>query len=315
MSHFLRLILFCAAGLLSLLPGRAAEGPAGGADAKTKVPLKVVALNSVLAELSADLGADDVSVLCLVQPGVDPHTFNPAPADVKALAQADLILASGFNLEPYLDKLVSSSASRTRLVAASSAVLDPVSSVHSEQGHAGHEHGEVDPHWWHGIGNIRSVAMAIARTFSELRPESAAQIQTRLKALNQRLDALQTWVRAEVATLPPESRHLVTSHDAFGYLARDCGFQIHPLNGISPEAEPDAKSLGQLIDLIRSLKIKAVFVDNTENPKLLTAMLKESGAKIGGTLYADGLGPVDSPAANIDAMFRHNIRTIVEALR
>ncbi len=281
-------------------------------------PLRIVALHSVLAEVAQELGGAEVTVRCLVPGGTDPHTFNPAPADVRSLHESDLILASGFNLEPYLDKLVSNSGTKAPLFLASSVIRDVVKASCEEKGHgshAEHNHGEIDPHWWHGISNIRAIAGAVCAELKRLRPTSASAFDARCAAYLSKLDALATWAQTEMATLPRERRQLVTSHDAFGYLARDYSFEVHPLNGVNPEAEPDARALAALIDFIRSRKISSVFVDNTENPKLLAAMLSESGAKVGGTLYADGLGASGSPAASVEAMFRHNISTIVKALR
>ncbi|MFA5265939.1 MAG: zinc ABC transporter substrate-binding protein [Opitutaceae bacterium] len=278
-------------------------------------PLRVIALHSVLAEVAQEVGGGDVTVCCLMPVGADPHTFNPAPGDVRALSECDLVLASGFGLEPYLDKLVSNSGTKARVLLASSAIRDTVRSSDVERGHEGHDHGEIDPHWWNGISNIREMATAVCGELKRLRPAASSSFDARNAAYLARLDALAAWARAEVGALPRERRHLVTSHDAFGYLARDYGFEVHPLYGVSPEAEPDARALAALIDLIRRLKIRAVFVDNTENPKLLAAMLGESGAIVGGTLYADGLGAPGSPAATVEDMFRHNIATIVEALK
>lgn len=280
-------------------------------------PLRVVALHSVLGELARETAGAEVEMLCLVPGGVDPHTFNPTPSDVRALTKADLVLASGYDLEPYLDKLVANSGTKARLFLVSSVLKDP---VHASAGthahdHSEHRHGELDPHWWHSIANLKTVTLAIADELKTLRPDEAPGIEARAEAYVKRLGALSAWVDAELKLLPSSRRQLVTSHDAFGYLARDYGFSLHPLNGLSPEAETDARSLAQLIDFIKREKVPAVFVDNTENPKLLAAMLKESGAKVGGTLYADGLGPKGSPAETVEGMFRHNIGTLVLALR
>jgi len=276
-------------------------------------PLRVVTLHSVLTEIVTEVGGAEVTVTCLLRPGDDPHTFNPPPAEVRTLAQADLIVASGFGLEPFLDKLVANSGTKAPLVSVSSVIKDvvPSSGAHSRE----HAQGEADPHWWHSLANVRIATAYVRDRLSALRPAATTLFQARAAAYLGHLDELAAWAQTEVAQLPPARRQLVTSHDAFGYLARDYGFTVHPLQGISPEAEPSARDLGALIDLIKREHIRAVFVDNTENPKLLAAMLRESGAQLGGTLYADGLGPVGSPAATYAGMFRHNLTTIVEALR
>ena len=107
---------------------------------------------------------------------------------------------------------------------------------------------------------------------------------------------------------------LVTSHDAFGYFAHDYGFTVHPINGLSTESEADAKHLAGLVDLIRRERIRAIFVESSTNPRLVENILGETGARLGGTLYADGMGPSGSGAETYDSMFRHNVEAIVSAL-
>jgi len=301
-------------------------------------PLRVVTLNSVLAEFAADIGGPDATVECLIPGGSAPHGFSPSPADLKRLVQADLVIASGFGMEPWLDKLVSAKGFKGALLDVSTAIRNPVCSAeetlsvskeasarsvpemeqrhetHADTAHAGHDHGEQDPHWWHSVAASRDVSRAVLQRCSELNPTQRSAFQSRWEQLDARLAALEAWVQAELSRLPVSKRQLVTSHDAFGYFARDCQFRIHPLSGINPEAEPDARALARLIQFIRREQIRSVFADNTENPRLLASMLKESGATLGGTLYADGLGSSDTPAATYEAMIRHNTLTIIESL-
>ena len=294
-------------------------------------PVRVVTLHSVLTEIVAEVGGPEVSVVGLVRPGVDPHTFNPAPADVRRLAQAEIVFSSGFGLEPYLDKLVANSGTKARLVRAADAIPNPVhSSCRHAHDHHGHEadvdehegaadhdedHEEFDPHWWHGLANVRAVTLQVRDALATLRPEAKAGFEARAAVYLGKIDALAAWAQQEVAVLPAARRKLVTSHDAFGYLVRDYGFTVHPLQGVNPEAEPNARELAELIDFIRHEKIPAVFADNTENPKLLAAMIRETGAKLGGMLYADGLGAAGTPATTFADMYRHNLSTIVSALK
>ena len=296
-------------------------------------PVRVVTLHSVLTEIVAEVGGPEVSAVGLIRPGVDPHTFNPAPADVRRLAQAEIVFSSGFGLEPYLDKLVANSGTKARLVRAAEAIPNP---VHASCRHAHHHHEheeasddhdhesaadqdedpeEFDPHWWHGLANVRAVTLQVRDALATLRPEAKAGFEARAAVYLGKIDALAGWAQQEVAVLPAARRCLVTNHDAFGYLVRDYGFTVHPLQGVNPEAEPNARELAELIDFIRHEKIPAVFADNTENPKLLAAMIRETGAKLGGTLYADGLGAAGTPATTFADMYRHNLGTIVSALK
>ena len=114
------------------------------------------------------------------------------------------------------------------------------------------------------------------------------------------------------STIPRDQRKLVTSHDAFQYFAADFGFTIHPIKGISSDDEPSSKSVAALIAVIKQQKVKAIFPESIENPKVIAEITRETGAKVADKLYADGLG--DGDAGTYDGMYRHNVRTIVVAL-
>ena len=268
-------------------------------------PLRVVALNTVLAEIAREVGGSSVAVTALVRPGVDPHTFDPSAADLRAIVDADLVLASGLQLESYLDRLVGKIGPAGRVVVVGAALP----SVLTLAG------GEKDPHWWHSIANVAVATDLVRAELARLRPAWAGDFARRARAYQQRLQALQAWVETELAALPPGRRQLVTSHDAFGYFARDYGFTVHAIAGLSTDSEPDARQLARLIDLLRREHIRAVFVESSVNSSLMANLVAETGVRSGGTLYADGLGTADSDAATYEAMYRHNVRTIVGALR
>jgi zinc/manganese transport system substrate-binding protein len=284
-----------------------AAGNGRAADPGTS-PLRVVTLTTVLTEIAREVGGDEVEVTGLVQPGVDPHTFNPSPADIRLVVDADLVLASGLNLESYLDRLVASAGPRGHVVAVGDAA-PLVLSIPSAGGV-----GEKDPHWWHSIDDMRFAVELVRADFSRLRPASSDLFGRNAAQYELRLEGLRTWVAREVATLPPARRQLVTSHDAFGYFGHDYGFVVHPINGLSSEGEADAKHLAALIDLIRREKIRAVFAESTVNPRLVENLLDETGARLGDTLYGDGLGPSGSGAETYESMYRHNVQAIVNGL-
>ena len=279
-----------------------------GGNAAGAVPLRVVTLFPILTEIARDVGGPDVAVTSLLPPGVDPHTFEPAPRDMRALADADLVLASGLGLENYLDKLAVNSGTRAKIVAVGDVLRDRALVVES------HGRREFDPHWWNSIMATQDVVRRIADQLAELRPENAADIRGRASELLARLGALDAWTKEQLSVLPPGKRQLVTSHDAFGWFSRDYGFTVHPIAGLSPGAEPDAHELAQLVELLRREKIPAVFIEDSESSKLASALAREAGARIGGTLYPDGLVP-EADGSTYEALFRHNVLTIVQALR
>ena len=273
--------------------------------------LRVVTLNTVLTEIAGEVGGGDVRVSGLVQPDVDPHTFEPSAAEIRAVVDADLVLASGLGLESYLDRLVANSGGHGRILSVGDSL--PVILSRDPAFGPAVPGGEKDPHWWHSIDNVIAATEAVRREFTRLRPAAAAGFAQRAAAYHRRLLALQAWVATEIAMLPPPRRELLTSHNAFGYFARDYGFRVHAISGLSTDGEPDARHLAGLIDLVRARGIKAVFVEASVNPRFISNLVGETGVRLGGTLYADGLG--QGEAATYAGMVRHNVLTLVEGLR
>jgi zinc/manganese transport system substrate-binding protein len=271
-------------------------------------PLRVVTLSTVLTEIAATVGGPDVAVTGLVRPGVDPHEFEPAPADLRPLARADLVLASGLGLESYLDRLSAHVAPRARFASAGAALSGTMLYT------PGTGRPEPDPHWWNSVAAAIRVTRWTEAEFIALRPAAAPALTRRADAYVGKLAALDQWARGEVARIPPARRQLVTTHDAFGWFARDYGFRISFISGISPDAEPSARDFAALIDRIRRERIPAIFVENSANPRLVDVLCRETGAVLGGSLYADGLS-AEGDGATYPGMVRHNVSVIVAALR
>lgn len=305
------------------------------AHAAPERPLRVVTLHTVLTEIAREVGGDQVTVNGLVKGGIDPHSFDPSAADIRAIVEADLVLAAGLNLEGYLDRLADNTGGKARVLkvgdalpnllanatpAEASAHADDDDDDHDHPAHAGHTHahshaGERDPHWWHSITAMIAATDLVRAEYTKLRPAAADTFARNARLYTARLTALKTWATAEVAKLPSERRQLVTSHDAFSYFAREFGFTVHPISGFSSDSEPDAKHLASLVKLIRREKIRAIFPEASANPRVLQNLVRETGVIRGGELYADGLGPIGGDAETYEAMVRHNITTIVTPLK
>jgi len=271
-------------------------------------PLRIATLSTVLTEVAREVGGPEVVVTGILAPGVDPHTFEPSPADLRAITQADLVLASGLGLENYLDRIAANSGAGARIVEAGRVLGPTVLTV------GGGDRAEPDPHWWHSIAAMITVTRWVTDELTGLRPGSAAGFRDRAGAYVARLAALETWTRLELAALPSARRQLITTHEAFGWFARDYGFGMHAISGLSTEDEPDARDFAALVEFIRRRHIPAIFPESDENSRLAAALARESGARLGTPLYADGLVPADD-GASYDAMYRHNVRAIVAGLR
>jgi zinc/manganese transport system substrate-binding protein len=280
-------------------------------------PLRVASLSTVMADLARDIGAERVEVTEIVKAGVDPHIYEPTPGDRKTMAKSQILLASGLGFEGYLDKIRPSlEKSGVRLVVGGDVVKPIEGGCDDHEGHDhshGHSHGTTDPHWWHSISNVQAVAAQICDAFVAADPAGKATYEANAKNLQTRLAALSKWVRLQLAALPKANRVLVTSHDALGYFAKDNGFEIFAVQGISTSDQPSSQKVKRLIGEIKDRKVKAIFAENIENPKVLEQITNETGAKPGGVLYADGLG--SGAAGTYEGMMKTNVSTIVEALK
>ena len=178
-----------------------------------------------------------------------------------------------------------------------------------EAGHAG-----ADPHAWQSIANARVYIANIRDDLCAADPEGAAVYQSRASAYLARLDGLESDVREAIAAIPPERRKIITTHDAFGYFGAAYGVAFLAPLGVSTDSEASARDVGRIIRQIREQKIPAVFLENVTDPRLSQRIAAESGAKVGGTLYSDGLSAPGGPAGTYIDMVHHNIRELKAAL-
>ena len=273
------------------------------ADAK---PIKVVATFTIVGEMASEVGGKDVQVTTIVGPDGDAHVFEPMPAHLKAVSDADIVIANGLGLEPWLDRLISASGYRGKVAIAS----DGVKPLEME------EHGSQvsDPHAWQDLANGRLYVVNIAKALSVVAPESASIFQANAHAYATRLTDLESWVRSEISAVPAAKRKIITTHDAFGYFGKAYGIQLLAPVGLSTEAEPTAQGLAQLSRQMKAEHVKAIFLENMSDPRLIQSLAKDAGASVGGTLYADSLSRKDGPAPTYEAMFQHNVPLLRNAM-
>jgi ABC-type Zn uptake system ZnuABC Zn-binding protein ZnuA len=275
--------------------------------------IKVASFSTIDTEIVQQVGDDHVDVAALVKPGVDPHEYEPTPADLRRVSDAQLILTSGKHMENYLNKLQEATGGKADLLK----VGDHFSSLKMKSNEAedgvDNSGGIEDPHWWHSVANVKQVTKIIRDELIKLDPAGKADFEKNANAYLAKLNELDNWVKRKVAELPRDKRKLVTSHDAFQYFARDYGFKIEAIEGVNTETEVSNRHVSELIDDIKKQGVKAIFLESTLNPKVTTQITRETGVKIGGTLYADGLGPGE--ASTYEGMMKHNVSTIVDALK
>ena len=283
-------------------------------------PVPVVASFSILGDLVRVVGGERVSVITLVGPDEDAHVFEPKPTDAKTLVQSRLLIVNGLGFEPWAQKLAKSAGYKGETVAASRGVKPLVMAeedAHGEKGHKdkGHHHDEADPHAWQNPHNVVLYTRNIAAALAKVDPAGATAYQTNANAYVKELQALDTWDKAQFAAIPADKRKAITSHDAFGYLAAQYQIKFLAPQGVSTDAEPSAREVAQLIRQIQRERIKAVFVENMSNPKLLAQLGKDAGVTVGPALFVDALSAAGGRADSYLKLMRHNVTQLAAGMR
>lgn len=279
-------------------------------------PLPVVASFSILGDLARVVGGDRVRVTTLVGPDEDAHAFEPRPADAKAIAQTRLLLINGLGFEPWAQKLAKSAGYQGQTVVASEGVKASAlaeEKSHDSQGHS-HSVSPNDPHAWQNPANVVLYVRNIAAGLAKADPAGAPVYQANAAAYIKELQALDAWASAQFAAIPAAKRKVITSHDAFGYFAAHYQIEFLAPQGVSSDAQPSAKQVALLIRQIQREKIRAVFVENMSDPKLLTQLSKDAGVKPGAALYSDALSSPGKPGATYLQMMRHNVTQLAAGM-
>ena len=274
--------------------------------------LEVVTSFSILADMVKEVGGDKVNIKNLVGPNGDAHVYQPTPNDAKLIANSGLLVINGLGFEGWMSRLIKSSGYKGLVITASKGIKPlPLENSH-------HKHGykhQDDPHAWQNLPNAKQYVLNIMAGLSLADPANADFYKRNGQRYIEQIMSLDAEIRAKIAEIPSQNRKLVTSHDAFAYFAISYRIEFHSPTGLSTEAEASAHNVAKLITLIRKEKIRAVFVENISDPRLLEQILKESGAQIGGSLFSDALSNPQGPAPTYLQMIRHNVTTLVEALR
>ncbi|MFZ5691843.1 MAG: metal ABC transporter substrate-binding protein [Pseudomonadota bacterium] len=285
---------------------------ASSAHAQEKLP--VVATFSILGDMVGNVGGDRVAVKTLVGPNGDAHVYSPSPADAKTLSDAKVIVTNGLGFEGWLSRLIKSSNTKAPNIVASKGIKPRKLSGSHGHNH-GHGHGDGDPHAWQSVANVKIYVTNIRDGLIAADPAGKAVYEANAAAYLAKLDALDREVREIVSKIPPERRKIITTHDAFGYFKDAYGVDFIAPQGVSTDSEASARDVARIITQIKKQKIPAVFMENISDPRLLSRIAGETGAKLGGTLYSDALTNEKGPAPTYIDLIRHNIRTLSAALQ
>lgn len=294
----------------SVLLGLAAA-PLAPRLARAQAALGVVATTGMIADTARVLGGDGATVRALMGPGVDPHAYRQTRSDIAAMVGADLTLWHGLYLEAQMEEFMGELAARKPVVAVAEAIPRDLLRAHDTYP------DRFDPHVWMDPALWSLVSTRIGEALAEAAPD--LPVADALGPWQAELTALHDYATGVLATVPEESRVLVTAHDAFGYFGRAWGFDVQGIQGISTESEAGVARIEDLVNLLVERKVRAVFVESSVSSRGLEALVEGAAAQghevvIGGQLFSDAMGEEGTYEGTYLGMIDHNVTLIARAL-
>jgi len=258
-----------------------------------------------------NVGGDRVVVGTLVGPNGNAHVYSPSPGDAKKVADAKLVFVNGLGFEGWIERLVKASGTKAPVVVATKGIKSRQSAGDRDHGH---DHGRADPHAWQSVANAKIYVANIRDALIKADPAGKEAYAANAAAYLAKLDALEREVRNVIAKVPADRRRVITSHNAFGYFQDAYGVNFTAPQGVSTEAEASAKDVAAIVTQIKKQKAAAVFMENVTDPRLVEQIARETGAKVGGTLYSDALTDDKGDATTYIDLIRHNLKQLAQAL-
>jgi ABC-type Zn uptake system ZnuABC Zn-binding protein ZnuA len=273
-------------------------------------PLKVVASTSIIGDVVAQVGGEAIDLTTLIEPGQDPHSYNPGAQELTAVADADVIFVNGWDLEESLARNLKTIGDAAPVVPIS-ANIKPLPFGDGDS---------ANPHVWFSVQNAMQWVKNTEQVLSELDPAHSDAYAANAAAYLAELDDLQTYVENTLSAIPAEKRFLVTNHDAFGYFAEAYGFEIlgAVIPGMSTLAEPSANDLSRLIEIMKEHGTCTIFTETTVSDTLAQTVATELDSCDGVQvvkLYTGSIGPTGSGADSYIGMIRANTEAIADGLQ
>ena len=266
--------------------------------------LKVVASFSILSDMVQQVAGNTIDLKVLVGPDGDAHVYEPTPADAKTVGAADIVFTNGLGFEGWLDRLVAASGYKGPVIVATKGIT-PLQFAGTQN---------PDPHAWQDLANGKIYVTNIRDALIQADKAHAALYERNTEHYLLWLDTLDRQVRMGMAKIPEDRRKVISTHDAFQYFAKAYHVTFIAPQGINPESNLSAADMADLVDQIRSKKVKALFFENISDSRLMKQLENETGAHIGGTLYSDALSPPSGPANNYLALFAHNVKELTNGM-
>lgn len=303
-----------ALALGGLTAGCAGPGDGSPARAERQGPLRVLTTTGIVGDLAHHVAGEHAVVESLMSTGVDPHLYKASESDVRRMAEADLILYNGLHLEGKMADVLVKMARNRPVMAVSDNI--PREELREPPEFA----GQYDPHVWFDVRMWAGCVEPIVRELSALDPEHGDVYRANADAYRSELSELDRWVEERLADLPEHRRVMITAHDAFGYFGRRYGIEVVGLQGISTLSEAGLQDVERVVDLVVEREIPAIFVESSvprRSIEAVQAAVRNRGheVEVGGTLFSDSMGPAGTPEGTYPGMVRHNVNTLVQALK
>ncbi len=275
-------------------------------------PLPVVASFSILADVAQNLGAERVQVQALVAADTDAHSYQLTPGDIRKIRAAKLLLANGLGLEgAQLQRAMRDSKIPMAVATKGIATIEA-----KEDEHDGHGHDRTDPHVWQDPVRMQAYARSVADALIQADPAGRAYYKQRLVVYQRELQQLHAWAQQQFASIPVARRKVLTAHDAFSYLGARYQITFIAPQGASADSAASAKTVARIIQQVRGQGIRAIFLENVKDERLMQQLARETGVAVETqTLYSDALSGPRGTAGSYLQLMRHNIGTIAAALR
>jgi ABC-type Zn uptake system ZnuABC Zn-binding protein ZnuA len=266
---------------------------------------KVTAVENFLADIAQNIAGDRLTVNILIPYGIEPHEFEPAPRDMIAVSESQLLIVNGGGLEGWLEAGLKTVGGSRIVITASAGLVDRSNETGS------------DPHYWLDPVLVKTYAANILEGLIRLDPAGEDEYRRNASTYTAQLDELDSWVASRILQVPAAQRKLVSNHESLGYFADRYGFSVlgSIFPGISPDAQPTASQMAELIDKIRATGVHAIFLEEGANAQMAEQIAQETGCRVVTGLFTHSLTPPGGVASTYLEMMRYDVDLIVEALQ
>ena len=259
-----------------------------------------------IQEAASRVGGDAVQVFNLTPPGAEPHDLELTPDGVERIQSADVVLYLGGGFQPALEDALTGAEGETVDLLAGLDTLPPPAGEAAEG-------LSVDPHVWLAPRLYAEMVSEVAEALAKADPDSGSTFRSNAKAFEADIDQVDLHYQEGLAHC---QRHIiVTSHEAFGYLASAYGLTQEAITGLSPEAEPGPARLAELKDLVQRQGITTIFTEELVSPKVAQTLAQEAGVQTKVLSTLEGLTPEEEAAgADYISLMLDNLATLEKAL-